>query len=187
MNNTIIVLTGPSGSGKTAVAKYLVSRYDMELPMRVTTRQRRNENENYVFASMEEFDMMSTNNQFFFETGSKDKRYGFVHDGSDRPIVIDTSYKNAIRLYNEQPNVIIVQFAYANIEETMKERFNYRQDSHDTLNERIEYAIKDYYEYYAEVQEIAALTLYSDMYTIDEVKEIVSYVLEDKVLNGVKK
>ena len=69
----------------------------------------------------------------------------------------------------------------------MKERFNYRQDSLDTLNERIEYAIKDYYEYYAEVQEIAALTLYSDMYTIDEVKEIVSYVLEDKVLNGVKK
>ena len=109
-DNKIIVFTGPTGVGKSTVIDYLKSNYNVNSPICFTTRKKRNEEDNeYIFVNKDEFLTLEENNLFFFVTG-EDTKYGFLYKeySNNLPIVMATSYGNALRLKKKNENAIII-------------------------------------------------------------------------------
>ncbi len=176
MNKDIIAIVGPSGVGKSTIANYLTENYQVNMPICFTTREKREDDSYYHYVSEEEFLKMENNNCFFFTSGKNDK-YGYMYNlENDYPTLLLTSYKNILKFYQNNPNIIIILLSFSNIKECITSRNNNRLDI-NKLNERIEYAINDYNNYFDKVYKICSLSLISDFYSITQVNQIISSFL----------
>ena len=173
MEKPIIVLCGPSGVGKTTIKNHLIDNYDVLFPVCYTTRAPRNDdNGDYAYLSQEEFKDYEEKDLFFMSSGSIDK-YGFIRQDYGSPIIITTSYKNTLRLLQRESNVIVIELAYTNIIEEMKNRFESRNNDELLYKKRIRHDIEDHEKYFEEVKKVSSLVIYTDLYSIDEVNNII--------------
>lgn len=179
-DNKIIVFAGPTGVGKSTIIRYLKQNFNVISPICYTTRKKRNNNDDeYVFIDDKTFSLYDKNNLFFFTTGHNDNKYGYLNEQhlNGKTMLMATSYKNALRLAEKYKNTIIITLAYKNIESKLIDRMKLRNDNLNNFKSRINYAIQDHKNNFEKISSISALILYTDLYTIDEVNNIVSNYL----------
>lgn len=76
----VICLIGPSGVGKSHYAKLLVKFYDFARPRTVTTRKSRNDDDNHVYVSSEEFFRLIANGEILEWDEYSGNYYGIMLD-----------------------------------------------------------------------------------------------------------
>ena len=80
MNNKIIIISSPSGAGKTTICKYLLKKFNnMEISISHTTRKPRTneiDGKDYHFVSIEKFNRLIKENNFYEYASIFDNYYG---------------------------------------------------------------------------------------------------------------
>lgn len=183
----LIIITGPSGSGKTTITNYLQSKYDVNVLGCTTTREKRiDDDENfYTYLTKQEFDSLEKNGKFFFVTG-KDKKYGFLKSDlqEKKYNIISTSYENAIRLIDMYEDCIVIQLVFSNMNSLIYRCGTRLKD--DELDIRVAYSIYDFINNYYCIRKYIeennkGISLYTDLYKEDEIKEIISYYVSEEI------
>lgn len=184
-NNKILVLAGPTGVGKSTIINSLIEQYDVMLPLCFTTRKKRdNDDETYVFVDQETFSKYEKNNTFFFITGKGNHKYGFSNLNSDKckPLIIATSYENALCLKKLNKNTIIITLMYKDIARELPERIKSRNENVADYQKRMQYDIGDYNNNFDKISRLSSLVLCTSLYTIEEMNKIVANYLKDNNL-----
>jgi len=193
----IIAIMGPSGSGKTTLANNLSKRNGIIIPRHVTTRsQRIDDAQNfYRYLSHEEYNEYFKNEEFLISSGDGPKIqkeygnfYGVLIDDCNKAwelsdlIILFTSYKDIRKLVNLKNtlDVNILNITFNNIEENVRLRIANRNESFDSIERRIYWALKDEEDYRKEVDLYATASIYTDLFGIEETYEKACKVLKLK-------
>lgn len=168
MNNELIrrkglllIISSPSGAGKTTLTRKLISDLsDTVLSVSVTTRQKRNNEEDglhYYFIDDKSFDKMIKEdnllehaNVFGYNYGTpKDRVIESIQSGKD--VVFDIDWQGASQLReNFKDNIVSIFILPPSATELMSRLIKRDQDSFDTIKNRLNAAydeIKHWNEY----------------------------------------
>ena len=187
--NRIIAIMGPSGSGKTTLADNLANRHNFCIPRHCTTRLPRSDDKInfYRYFTHEEYKHKFDSGEFLISSGDGpiiDKKYGnfygvlkedciYSFQRSDT-IILFTSYKDIDRLISLERigfNIKIINLTFKDIEQGVRCRLIGNSDRDHTMsdiNRRIDSALSDNDKYRQKVDCYADLTLFTDVFNIEE-------------------
>ena len=128
MNGVIVVLSGPSGAGKgRTFDEILKRRSNVRKVLSLTSRPRRKDDkDNYVFVSKEEFLSKVDNNEFFEYVWYDDNLYGTLNipteELSERDLFFDKDVRGAIAIKQAYPEAITIYIMPKDEETLLKRR-----------------------------------------------------------------
>lgn len=119
-------------------------------------------------------------NFFFFCTGKNDK-YGFscpsLYNGEI--LIILTSYKNAIRFYEQNNDSLIITLYFDNIEQSLQNRIAFRTSASE-LQTRLQHDIDDYKKNFETIKRISSVLLCSDKIELVDMQTAIDKVIGEK-------
>lgn len=138
---TIYCFVGKSGSGKTTLAKILEKNNKIHLIKSHTTRKPRYEGEDeYIFSTLEDYEIQNKNNEIFEETTIYGNKYWTTKTSffeADKMIFIcDSVGAKHLKKTLTNFNIIIVYFDAD--EETRKLRLSSRNSTTQNIENRLE-------------------------------------------------
>ena len=145
-NNKIIVITGPSGSGKTTISNLILSfNKSIEKTKSVSTREKREELDDYNFISSDEFKDKIINDELLeFEEvygnyyGTLKSEINRIINNNKTPLLV-LNVKGAITLKKLFKDDCISIFLNASNKDVFKDRL-LKRNADSNLNERLEKA-----------------------------------------------
>ena len=152
MKGKLIVVSGPSGVGKdTIVSKYLENN-DAYLSISCTSRAIREgekEGVNYYYLSNEEFEERINNGDFLEYAKYNDNYYGTpkykieekLNSGIDVILIIEV--QGALKVKNIMPDALFIFIMPPSIDELRERLINRGTEDIETINKRMETAIKE--------------------------------------------
>lgn len=141
-----IIFAAPSGSGKTTIVQHLLTNNsDLQFSISATTRERRNETEQYYFLTVEEFRQKIANDEFVeWEEVYPNKYYGTLKSEIERiwalgkNVIFDVDVKGGISLKNFFKEDALSVFVKVPSLEILKERLIARgSENDDSLQMRL--------------------------------------------------
>jgi len=199
----IIAITGPSGAGKTTLGNIIKKRHKYAIPKHCTTRCRRQDDTDdfYRFLTHENYAQKVENQEFFLTSGDGPEIkkeygnfYGILKEDCENmwknsdTILIFVSYRDIIRLQeikSEEKIIIkIVNITFTDIKRGVLERItkNNSKRNHTTedIQKRAQIAYELQNKYGKILEKYTDITIYSDLYDIEEIYKIVMDKIEDK-------
>lgn len=132
----VLILGGPSGAGKTFLERFLVKEYPeiFSKTTQVTTREKRDESDPYLFASQEIFDSIS--NMLVGRILGENKyanSYGtlpnFYSDKINTIILSEEGYHDFIKYCNKNPHIIAMSYFIGETDDMELEKRTNRDQS----------------------------------------------------------
>ena len=150
-----IIFSAPSGSGKTTLVRELLEKSELNLSFSIsaTTRNKRQgeiNGKDYFFKSKSDFKELIKNNQFLeFEEVYEDVFYGSLKEEVNkllktRNVIFDIDVIGGLKLKNFfQHDALAVFVKPPSIEELRKRLVSRASDSLESINSRVEKAVKE--------------------------------------------
>ena len=150
-----IIFSAPSGSGKTTLVRELLEKSELNLSFSIsaTTRNKRQgeiNGKDYFFKSKSDFKELIKNNQFLeFEEVYEDVFYGSLKEEVNKlletsNVIFDIDVIGGIKLKNFfQHDALAVFVKPPSIEELRKRLVSRASDSLESINSRVEKAVKE--------------------------------------------
>lgn len=136
----MIIIIGASASGKTEVVKKLINEYGYKKLVTYTTREKRVgeiDGIDYNFVSIDEFNKLLLNDEFFETIKYNNNYYGTLKkDISVGKVVI--LEPNGFKKYNNSIYKPIVSFFLYSSRDMREKRMIYRGDKIELIKERLE-------------------------------------------------
>lgn len=199
----IIAITGPSGAGKSTLGNIIKERHKYAIPKHCTTRCRRSDDTDdfYRFLTHEKYAQKVTNQEFFLTSGDGPEIkkeygnfYGILKQDCENmwkksdTILIFVSYRDIIKLQeikNEKKIIIkIVNLTFTDIKKGVIERIindSKRNHTKEDIYKRAEIAYELQNKYEKILEKYADITIYSNLYDIEEIYKMVMDKIEDKI------
>lgn len=190
MEKELIIIVGPSGAGKSTLANNLKKECDVVIGRQVTTRKPREDDglNNYIYINIEEFENLQKQGKFAISSGRHGRRYGILKSDvmlsfakSDKLIII-TSYKDIeqIKSLNIRNKIVVLTF-FEDIKKNVEERIRLmRINNYEDIKQRVNYALMEHEKYFVKVKKYADVLVYTDIYGIEQTKNIVKLALNLK-------
>ena len=150
-----IIFSAPSGSGKTTLVRELLEKSELNLSFSIsaTTRNKRQgeiNGKDYFFKSKSDFKELIKNNQFLeFEEVYEDVFYGSLKEEVNKlletsNVIFDIDVIGGLKLKNFfQYDALAVFVKPPSIEELRKRLVSRASDSLESINSRVEKAVKE--------------------------------------------